>query len=166
MKKVFYSIALAALAAITFTTAQAQDEQPQVRIEDQTELSCDKYTIQVPEGWTARSRMVGRSCVIGYNERPYTTASPNLSYNDIDDFKRSHLEDGDEALDDITIGDVTYSVFFKDNNGSPKVIAATPCDDRAFEVSLLAGSSNMEQDELKEALMKNLNEILEAVTLK
>lgn len=166
MRKAFYSIALAALAAMTFSTAQAQDEQPQVRIEDQTELTCDKYTIQVPEGWTARSRMVGRSCAIGYNESPYTTASPNLSYNDIEGFKRSRLEDGYEALDDITIGDVTYSVFFIDNNGSQKMTAATPCDDRAFEVTLLAGSNKMEPEELKEALLKNLNEILEAVTLK
>lgn len=170
MKKMFYSIAVVAVAtvalAMSSNSLKAQDEPQQVRIEDQTELMCDKYTLSVPEGWVARSRIVGTSCVIALNEPPYTTASPSILYKKLEDFKSSHIEEGDEALDDITIGDVTYTVFFKENNGSPEVMAATPYDIWLFGVTLRSGASRMSPEEVKEALIENLNVILESIMLK
>ena len=116
MKKVLFSFAVAVLAATmvscgnkTAQNAEGQDsaaaeeqteqkaEEPQqeVKIEDQTEISSDIYTIKVPEGWKARSRMVSNSCVLGLKEPPFTTASPNyVSYIDLDRYKAAREKVG------------------------------------------------------------------------
>ena len=186
MKKAIYSIAAAAFAAFFLTacggdtttsqastasasTSTASSASQEVKIEDQKELTCDRYTIKVPEGWKARSRMVNSSCVIGYKEPPFTTASPNTTSEDIESYKKARLDEGSTAIDDITAGGKTFNVFFNDKqkDNTLAVAAATATDKGGtFYVTLRTGASQMSKDEAKEALMKNLKEILDAVTLK
>ncbi|MBR4921030.1 MAG: hypothetical protein IKZ62_06935 [Prevotella sp.] len=189
MKKVLFSFAVAVLAATmvscgnkTAQNAEGQDsaaaeeqteqkaEEPQqeVKIEDQTEISSDIYTIKVPEGWKARSRMVSNSCVLGLKEPPFTTASPNyVSYIDLDRYKAEREKEGSKAIDNITVNGREYVVFENENkNGSLYLGAATPMEKGTFQVKLSTGAHKLTKEEAKAAITANLKTILENVSFK
>ena len=108
MKKIFLSIAIAALATLGFTscgnaestgegtdtTAVEQAEQvneEEIPIDSLKELQNDHYLIKIPEGCKANSRMVNNSCAMGFKESPFTSCSANFQTGTIDEFKKTEL---------------------------------------------------------------------------
>lgn len=148
----------------------AAEEQPkqEVKIEDQTEISSDVYTIKVPEGWKARSRMVNNSCVLGLKQPPFTTASPNVvSYIDIEKYKAEREKEGSKALDNITVNGRDFVVYEnEDKNGVLYLGTATPLDKGTFQVKLSTGAHKLSKEEAKAAITANLKTILENVSFK
>ena len=121
MKKVFMSLAIMALTttamAAGFNTCvpcsnAVEAVNDDVPIAEQKEISGDVYTIKVPEGWTARSRMVSNTCVMGLNESPYTTASFGaVSYQSLAEYKTSREDDGYTSLENVEVNDHEFIVM-------------------------------------------------------
>ena len=156
-------------AAEEDTTSVVQETPEQeVAIEDQTELDCPNYTIKVPEGWKARSRMVNSSCVIGYKEPPFTTASPNFNTMSMDTYKSELEKQGFTAVDDITANGTTYNVFYTDKtkNNTQMVCIATPKGEGLITVKLSDGAHKMDKLAAKEALLNHAKIIAQNITLK
>ena len=177
MKKVFMSLAIMALTATAMAAGfntyvqnsnVVEAVNDDVPIAEQTEISGDVYTIKVPEGWTARSRMVSNTCVMGLNDSPYTTASFGaVSYQSLAEYKTSREDDGYTSLENVTVNDREFIVMeMEDSDGHFYLTAATAWGGGSFHVKLQTGSSMMEQDEKKAAINENLKTILENLTLK
>ncbi len=191
MKKVFSLVAIAALAAFTLMScegkkdaaasgsasqeqvtddAQAQDDAEaqgeKVKIEDQKELSCDNYTLTVPEGWQASSRMVNSSCNLRLKENPHTTASLNYTLEKAEGIAENYGKNGFKPTDDITVGDKTCKMFVKEEDGRTEYRALVAKGDGFVTFNIMPGGTPMKGDELKQVLLKNLNDIVAATALK
>ena len=190
MKKVLFSFAIATVAVAfvscgnkTAQNAEGQDttavaeeqteqkaEEPQkeVKIEDQTEISSDIYTINVPEGWKARSRMVNNSCTLGLKQPPFTTASPNVvSYETLDQYKAKREKEGSKAIESITVNGREFVVYQNEGKNDQLFLgAATALEKGTFQVTLSTGAHKLTKDEAKAAITANLKTILENVSFK
>ena len=190
MRKDFFSLAIAAIAVVMVscgnksaqtaegqvaevvgevqTEQKAEEPQKEVKIEDQTEISSDIYTIKVPEGWKARSRMVNNSCVLGLKQPPFTTASPNVvSYENLDQYKAKREKEGSKAIEGITVNGRDFVVY--ENEGKDGVLylgVATALDKGTFQVMLSTGAHKLSKEEAKAAIISNLKTILENVSFK
>ena len=136
MKKINYIIAIASVAAMTLVsckgvsesvskssgeevsteqtsdqTTEGEEATEEVKIEDLKELTCDNYTIAIPEGWKASSKMVRSSCNMTLKENPHSTAMVNYTLYSENDLAESIAKRGCKAIPDITVGDKTYKVF-------------------------------------------------------
>lgn len=182
MKKVLFSIAIAAMATFTFTSCDSSNagsndnnveqqdsataEEVEIPIKDLKELVCEKYVLTVPEGFKANSRMVNYSCNIGLQEAPFVTAAVN--YKDVIDFQKE-VERDYKAIDDITAGDKTYQAYYwldAENNNCHHVKAATPHGEGMVTVHFFTGASQMDKDAAKEELMKAVQNVLNNIALK
>jgi len=187
MKKTFFSFAIAAVVAVAMASCankaanngenkdsaaveNATKEAPQaeVKIEDQKELTCDAYTLTVPDGWKATSRMVNSSCNIKLPQPPFTTAAPDfVSYVSIDEYKAQREKEGATKLDDITVNGHTYSVYFKEgNNNQLNIGAATARDKGTIQVKFSTGAHKLDKAEAKKIFEENVKTVLEKLTIK
>lgn len=190
MKKINYIIAIASVAAMTLvscngntetasaskasgeevSTEQTTDaEQPaeEVKIEDLKELTCDNYSIAIPEGWKASSKMVRSSCNMTLKENPHTTAMVNYTLQNAEDVAEFIGKRGGKPIDDITVGDKTYKVFESAKDGDRyEYEAFVPQGEGFVTFRIMPGGTPMKGAELKEVLMKNLNDVINATTLK
>ncbi|MBO4658023.1 MAG: hypothetical protein J5637_00205 [Prevotella sp.] len=186
MRKLLFSFAIAVVtvAMVSCSNKAAQDEtvdgedttaveegvpaQQEVAIEDQTELDCPNYTIKVPEGWKARSRMVNNSCVIGYKEPPFTTASPDFNSMGMDAYKAELEKQGFQSIDDITANGNTFNVFYTDKtkDNTQVVYIAIPKGEGLVTVKLSDGAHKMDKLAAKEALLNHAKIIAQNITLK
>ena len=169
MKKVFLSMVIAAAAAFSLSAQDANTDQNMVPIGEQTELACDKFVITVPEGFKATSRVVNNSCNMAQDEEPHITAAAYCSWRDAAAFKADLENDGYEAIDDITVGDITFQAYYwldeKDRN-CQHVRVATPKGDGTIAIHFFTGFNQMELDETREALMNAVQTVLENTTIK
>lgn len=188
MKKINYLIAAAAVASMSLfsctgnadnasakasgsetasTEQAAEGEQPaeEVKIEDQKELTCDDYTVTVPEGWKASSKMVRSSCNLTLKENPHSTAVLGYTLQNEADVIENLGKRECKAADDITVGDKTYKVYVKEGD-RPEVNAFVPKGEGFVTFRIMPGGTPMKGDELKDVLMKNLNDIINATALK
>ena len=191
MKKINYIIAIASVAAMTLvsckgvsesvskssgeevSTEQTSDQATEgeeateeVKIEDLKELTCDNYTIAIPEGWKASSKMVRSSCNMTLKENPHSTAMVNYTLYSENDLAESIAKRGCKAIPDITVGDKTYKVFENEKDGRYEFEAYVPQGEGFVTFRIMPGGTPMKGDELKEVMMKNLNDIINATTLK
>ena len=191
MKKINYIIAIASVAAMTLmsckgvsesvskssgeevSTEQTSDQATEgeeateeVKIEDLKELSCDNYTIAIPDDWKASSKMVRSSCNMTLKENPHSTAMVNYTLYSENDLAESIAKRGCKAIPDITVGDKTYKVFENEKDGRYEYEAYVPQGDGFVTFRIMPGGTPMKGDELKEVMMKNLNDIINATTLK
>ena len=189
MKKVIFSLAIAAMAAFALTSCtgnadttdgtctdsvgteqQEAAEQAEVPVGEQTELACDKYVLKVPEGFKASSRMVNYSCNMGQQEAPFVTVAPNFQSNTTPEaFKAAVEKDNYTAIDDITVGNNTYNAFYwfnAEDNNCHHVKVATPQGDGVVTIHFFTGASQMEKDAAKEALMTAVQTVLNNMTIK
>ena len=191
MKKINYIIAIASVAAITLvsckgvsesvskssgeevSTEQTSDQATEgeeateeVKIEDLKELTCDNYTIAIPEGWKASSKMVRSSCNMTLKDNPHSTAMVNYTLYSENDLAESIAKRGCKAIPDITVGDKTYKVFENEKDGRYEYEAYVPQGEGFVTFRIMPGGTPMKGDELKEVMMKNLNDIINATTLK
>ena len=186
MKKTILSVAIAVVATALVTSCgnksaenaeakdsanveqQAPQEEVEVKIEDQKELTCDDYTIKVPEGWKARSRMVNSSCTMGFKEPPFTSASPNYSsYTTIEKFKEMREKEGAKQIDNLEVNGNTFEVFYREMpNGQQCVSAVTPKGDGSMYVNFQTGAHKLDQAAAKDMLMAHVKTILENLTIK
>lgn len=184
MKKVFY-LAITAIASLSIvscsgngnasvtsadsTTTEATEaaEQPaeEVKIEDQTELSCNEYVIAVPEGWKATSRMVNSSCNLALKGDPYTRAMLNCSLEKEENLVENYKKGGFKAVDDITVGDKTWKVYLKDGD-RPEYKTLLPLEKGFITLGISPAGTQKKGDELKEIVTKNLQDIMAAITVK
>ena len=180
MKKVIY-IAIAWVAALTFVscngnsdstssqksdaTSSTEKAEAEVKIEDQKELTCDNYTVVVPDGWKASSKMVRSSCNLTLKENPHSTAIINYTLQNEKDIAENLGKRECKAADDIKQGDKTYKVYVKEGD-RPEVNAFVPQGEGFVTFRIMPGGTPMKGDELKDVLMKNLNNIIAATTLK
>lgn len=182
MKKFLFIIALAGLmascsgkgtnsssaskasgASVEQSASEAQAEE--VPIEEQKELDANAYNLKVPETWKPTSRVVGgNSCNLRLRENPYTTAVLGFDSYTLDKITANLTENGFKPADDIAAGDKTYKVFF--NEKDTEYEAVVPQGDGFVTISVSPGGTTMEKAELKDVLLKNLNEIINAITLK
>lgn len=150
------------------TTEQVAGEQApdaEVPIEEQKELDANAYNLKVPENWKPTSRVVGgNSCNLRLRENPFTTAVLGFDSYDLDKITANLTENGFKPTDDITAGDKTYKVFF--NEKDTEYEAIVPQGDGFVTISVSPGGTTMEKAELKEVLLKNLNEMINAITIK
>lgn len=180
MKKIIY-IAIAWVAALTFVscngngdnaasknseaTPSTEKAEAEVKIEDQKELTCDNYTITVPDGWKASSKMVRSSCNLTLKENPHSTAVLNYTLQNEKDIIDNLVKRKCKAADDIKQGDKTYKVYVQEGD-RPEVNAFVPQGEGFMTLRIMPGGTPMKGDELKTVLMKNLNDIIAATTLK
>ena len=165
MKKFLLCFAFLAAGVMT-SWAQAQPKL--VPIDQQKEISGKYYTVKIPEGWTARSRMVSNSCTFSMNDQPYLTASPNvITYETLDEFKKKYEEKDYKALDNITVNKREYVVYELLEDGKYyKIQAATPVGDGTFQLQLMAGNSSLSTEKVKEIIEASVKTVLEKVTFK
>ena len=191
MKKINFIIAIASVAAMTLvsckgvsesvskssgeevSTEQTSDQATEgeeateeVKIEDLKELTCDNYTIAIPEGWKASSKMVRSSCNMTLKENPHSTAMVNYTLYSENDLAESIAKRGCKAIPDITVGDKTYKVFENEKDGRYEYEAYVPQGEGFVTFRIMPGGTPMKGDELKEVMMKNLNDIINVTTLK
>lgn len=178
MKKMFLSFALVAVAATmmassnnVFTTGEtAAPVADEVPIDEQKELTCDVYSVKVPEGWTARSRVVSRTCVMGLNDEPFTYASFSaVSYNDVSYYQKSKQEDGFSVREEkMKVGDHEFVIMdMEDEDGHFNIFAVTSWgEDGSISVKMATGNCTLSQDEKKTAIEANLQTILKNLTIK
>ena len=191
MKKINYIIAIASVAAMTLvsckgisesvskssgeevSTEQTSDQATEgeeateeVKIEDLKELTCDNYTIAIPDDWKASSKMVRSSCNLTLKENPHSTAMVNYTLYSENDLAESIAKRGCKAIPDITVGDKTYKVFENEKDGRYEYEAYVPQGEGFVTFRIMPGGTPMKGDELKEVMMKNLNDIINATTLK
>ena len=149
----------------TKQVATEQAQNAEVPIEEQKELDANAYNLKVPETWKPTSRVVGgNSCNLRLRENPFTTAVLGFDSYDLDKITANLTENGFKPTDDITAGDKTYKVFF--NEKDTEYEAIVPQGDGFVTISVTPGGTTMEKAELKEVLLKNLNEIINAITIK
>ena len=188
MKKINYIIAIASVAAFTLAscngntenaskasgeevsteqTADTEEAAEEVKIEDQKELTCDNYTIAIPDDWKASSKMTRSSCNLTLKENPHSTAMVNHTLYSENDLAESIAKRGCKPIDDITVGDKTYKVFENAKDGDRyEYEAYVPQGEGFVTFRIMPGGTPMKGDELKEVLKKNLNDIINATTLK
>lgn len=191
MKKINYIIAIASVAAMTLvsckgisesvskssgeevSTEQTSDQATEgeeateeVKIEDLKELTCDNYTIAIPDDWKASSKMVRSSCNLTLKENPHSTAMVNYTLYSENDLAESIAKRGGKAIPDITVGDKTYKVFENEKDGRYEYEAYVPQGEGFVTFRIMPGGTPMKGDELKEVMTKNLNDIINATTLK
>lgn len=186
MKKINYMIAIASMAIFGLvscngngeTTSKssgeqvsseqtADGEQPaeEVKIEDLKELTCDNYTITIPDGWKASSKMVRSSCNLTLKENPHSTAVLNYTLQNENDIVDNLKKQECEPADDIVVGDKTYKVYLKDGD-RPDLHAYVANGEGFMTLRIMPGGTPMKGAELKEVMMKNLNDIISAIQLK
>jgi len=146
------------------TEEQKSEPAKEVAIKDQKELSCDNYTITVPEGWEAGSRMVNSSCNMRMKSKPYASASLNFSHDKIEKLTENIQKNGGKAVEDMTVNGKTFKVFF--NEAQMRYDLLVPQGDGFVTMFMQKGGTTMEGDELKEAIETNLKALLENLTLK
>ena len=183
MKKTLFTLAIAVVVAAVVSctnktgegneandsTAVEQSEEPEkeVAIEDRTELTCANYTVKVPEGFKARSRMVNNSCNMGFKEAPFTTIALNCTSSSIEDMTADAEKQKAQKLDDISGNGITYSVYYgADNNGYQFIYMLAPKGDGTMTIRLYEGASQMDKAESKEVLLNQAKLIAENVTFK
>lgn len=193
MKKIFSIFAIVALVSWTLVSCDTKKEssedssvseeqvddasssdasgseqaEGEVKIEDQKELTCDNYTITVPEGWKASSRMVRSSCNLTLKENPHSTAMINHTLASVEDLTEQINKRGAKAINDITVDGKTYKVFENMKDGDRyEYEAFVPQGDGFVTFRIMPGGTPMKGAELKEVLMKNLNDIIAATALK
>ena len=187
MKKILFSFAIAAVAMLGFTACDGNSEnnangddkvtteetvdsaavEAEIPIKELKSLECDDYVLTIPEGAVAASRMVRSSCNFDFKGEPYTYAAPNVVYQTLEEFKSEMAEKGGKALDDITVGDKTYTVYSYEKNDQQFVEAATPLDeDRMMFVRLFNGANKMDKAEAFDILVKNTKTTLENIKIK
>ncbi|MBR5727468.1 MAG: hypothetical protein IKS64_02675 [Muribaculaceae bacterium] len=187
MKKILFSFAITAVAMLGFTACDGNSEnnasgddnvtteetvdsaavEAEVPIKELKSLECKDYVLTIPEGAEASSRMVNSSCNFRFKGEPYTTAAPNVIYKTLDEFKSGMAEKNGKALDDITVGDKTYTVYSYEKNNEQFVEAATPIDgDRMMFVRIFNGASKMDKAEAFDILVKNTKATLENIKIK
>lgn len=192
MKKTMMSIALAAMAAFALTacsgnsdnngseatdttnveqTTETDDGEAkpaeEIPVKELKELECDAYHLNIPEGWRANSRMVNSSCNIGLPESPFSTAALNVSYNSLDEFKQKCEKiAGVTKLDDVTVGDKTFVLYYYEKDGEQFLDAATAYGEKTLTVRSFNGANKMDKAEAKDALIAGVKKVLENVTIK
>mgnify|MGYP002623960039 CR=1 FL=1 len=188
MKKIFSIFAIAALATLIFVScetkndssksastseeqvaasdASASEAGKEVAIEDQKELTCNNYTLTVPEGWKASSRMVNSSCNLIYKQNPHTTAMVNNSSYSENDLAEGIKNRGGKPVNDIIVNGKTCKVFENEKDGRYEYEAYVPQGEGFVTFRVMPGGTPMKGAELKEVMMKNLNEIIAATALK
>ena len=190
MKKVFLSMAFAAMAVFTMMSCdpngkanggdEGKDsanveqndttEQKEVPIGEQKELECAHYLLKVPDGFKASSRMVNSSCNMGLQEPPFVTVAPNFSGGtDLAAYQADAEKGGYKAIGDITGNGNTYKAFYlfvPEDNKCHHVKMATPQADGVVTIHMFTGASLMEKDEAKEALMKAVQTVADNMTIK
>lgn len=149
---------------ISSESASASAQSEEVKIEDQKELTCKTYTITVPEGWKASSRMVNNSCNLTLKENPHTTAALNTSSSSVEDYTKYITDRGGKAIEDITVNGKTYKVFITEKNDRAQYDAFAVIEDGLMTYRILPGGTPMKGQELKDVLVKNLNDIIAATT--
>ena len=150
------------------TTEQVAGEQApdaEVPIEEQKELDANAYNLKVPENWKPTSRVVGEnSCNLRLRENPFTTAMLGYDSYDLDKITANLADNGFKPADDITVGDKTCKVFFLEKNNEYK--ALIPQGEGFVTIGVSPGGTTMDKAQLKEVVLKNLNEIIGAITIK
>ena len=139
MKKIFSIFAITALATMIMVSCETKkgssesssdteevtsasdvsssEAEEEVAVEDQKELTCDNYTLTVPEGWKASSRMVRSSCNLTLKENPHTTAMVNHSLESAEQLTEYINKRGGKPISDITVDGKTYKVFEAEKDG-------------------------------------------------
>lgn len=188
MKKIFSIFAIAALATMIMVScetkkessksvsdteevtsasdASASEAEEEVAIEDLKELTCDNYTLTVPEGWKASSRMVRSSCNLTLKENPHSTAMVNHTLYSENDLVESIKKRGGKPISDISVDGNTFKVFEAEKDGRYEYEAFVPQGDGFVTFRVMPGGTPMKGAELKEVMMKNLNDIIAATALK
>ncbi len=187
MKKTLFTIAIAAIAMLGFSACDGNSEnnangddnvtteetvdsaavEAEIPIKELKSLECNDYVLTIPEGAVASSRMVNSSCCFDFKGEPFTYAAPNVVYKTLEKFKSEMAERNGKALDDITVGDKTYTVFSYEKNNQQFVEAATPIDeDRMMFVRLFNGANKMDKAEAYDFLVKNTKTTLENIKIK
>ena len=187
MKKTFFSFAIAAVVAAamascgskTANNGENQDSaavenaaeaapQAEVKIEDQKELTCDAYTLTVPDGWKATSRMVNSSCNMKLKQPPFTTAAPNtMSAMTPENFAAEREKENYTKLDDVTANGHTFSVFYKEGaNDQQFIMSCTGRGDGLVTVKFMTGAHKLDKAEAKKILIENVKTVLEKLTIK
>ncbi|MBO4721312.1 MAG: hypothetical protein J5629_00075 [Muribaculaceae bacterium] len=187
MKKIFSIFAIAALATMIMVSCEtkkdsskssfdteevstsevsASEEGEEVAIEDLKELTCDNYTLTVPEGWKASSRMVRSSCNLTLKENPHTTAMVNHTLYSENDLAESIKKRGGKPISDISVDGNTFKVFEAEKDGRYEYEAFVPQGDGFVTFRVMPGGTPMKGAELKVVMMKNLNDIIAATALK
>ena len=182
MKKLFLMLAVAGLMASctgngttenaskvsgdsTKQVATEQAQNAEVPIEEQKELDANAYNLKVPENWKPTSRVVGEnSCNLRLRENPFTTAMLGYDSYDLDKITANLADNGFKPADDITVGDKTCKVFFLEKNNEYK--ALIPQGEGFVTIGVSPGGTTMDKAQLKEVVLKNLNEIIGAITIK
>ena len=180
MKKVFY-LAIAAIASLSIVScsgngnesatssaaasAETTEATDQVKPEDANNLSCDLYTVAIPEGWTSSGGMVDNSGSIKYDSNPFTTASFGMNGEKEATIIEALKSNGFKPVDDITVAGQACKTLFKDGDDMAYRVLV-PKDDSFLEIDVHPGGTSLKGDELKAIVDKNLQEIAGAVTLK
>ena len=99
-------------------------------------------------------------------ENPHSTAMVNYTLYSENDLAESIAKRGCKAIPDITVGDKTYKVFENEKDGRYEYEAYVPQGEGFVTFRIMPGGTPMKGDELKEVMMKNLNDIINATTLK
>ena len=149
----------------TEQTSQSEEASEEVKIEALKELTCDNYTLNIPDDWKASSSMVRSSCNLTLREDPYSTAMLNYGLESEKDIVDNLVKRECKPAEDIKVGDKTYKVYVKDGD-SPELNAYVPKGEGFVTFRIMPGGTTKKGDELKEVLMKNLNDIINATTLK
>jgi len=164
MKRFLLSFAFLAVTGVMVSWAQAK----LVPIDQQKEISGKYYTVKIPQGWTARSRMVGNSCTFSMNEGPYLTASPNMiTYETLSEFKKKYEDKGYKPLDNLTINKREFVVYeLEEDNKQFTIQVATAIGDGTFQLQLITGNCSLSKDEVKASIEANVKTVLQNVTIK
>ena len=150
-------------ASVEQSSSQGQDKE--VAIEDQKELDANAYTLKVPANWKPTSRVVGgNSCNLRLRENPFTTAVLGYDSYELEKITANLTENGFKPVDDITAGGKTYKVYFLEKDTEYE--ALVPQGDGFVTISVSSGGTTMDKAELKEVVLKNLNEMINAITIK
>lgn len=152
-------------SVVVDSSAIASEEIP---IKELKELECDQYSVKVPEGWVAGSRMVNSSCVIELPESPFVSASLDYKTMSLDEYKTEAEKDGWKAIDDIVVGDKTWVAFYKEDKTEKEqnAKAATVYADGVVTARLQNGKNMMDFAEAGDVLKNSLKLIIENITLK
>lgn len=186
MKKLFLSFAVMGMFALTACTGNAEqttdnndstaveqtEEQvaQEVPIDQQTELTCDQYTLTVPETYKASSRMVNQSCNLTYKGgQPFTTLAVDMPYQTVDEFVTKCKEGKCIQLDDVTVDGHTWKVFtYEDKaDNTQEAYAATDYDGKkVIRVRALNGAHKMDAAEALAKCVENLNVGINSIKIK
>ena len=189
MKKVLMSMAVAVMTAFAFTACTGNSEnsnngsdstaveqtgetidsaaaQAEIPIEELKELDCPAYHLNIADGWKASSRMVNNSCNIRKSGSPFTTVAFNTGYDTIDEFKQKCEKAGATKLDDVTLGDKTFALYFSVKDKEEQIDAATAYGDKIITVRAYNGAHQMDPAQAKEAIIANITTAIQNMTIK